>query len=227
MSLITSIYRCFIKATDIRRAVIAFFPWTNSVTWTCRVTIYQQQTRARGMAGLGGALVSVACVWPAGFKIVPGKLIVSAEQHRKPHRSNIYSLLEWGQDIKGLVSIMKQHCGLAVETESFQDDMFLFLPMLNVQTDRFDLILRDVLLCVILCLVLPLDGIVTLYCVAPPAEEHSKQGMSLIHSKIKKLWSHPVRIYRPWSPMRFWGWAPIVLMQLVWPWSIDCIMKFT
>ena len=74
-------------------------------------------------------LVSVVCVWPAGFKIGPGKLIVSAELQQKPHGSNFYSILERRQDIKGLVSIMKQRCGLAVVTESFKDDLFLFLSM--------------------------------------------------------------------------------------------------
>lgn len=38
--------------------------------------------------------LSVACVQPAGFKIVPGKLIVCAEQHWKPQRSCFYSILE-------------------------------------------------------------------------------------------------------------------------------------
>ena len=36
-----------------------------------------------------------------------------------------------------------------------------------------------------------------------------------------------VRIYGPWITVQFSDLAPIVLVHLVWPWSIDCIMKFT
>lgn len=82
---------------------------------------------------------------------------------------------------------MKKHCGLPVETESFKDDTFLLLPInISPQSNRLDLIPSDVLLSGILSPVLPLDGIVTLYCVVPPSEDRppSKQGISLINLKI-------------------------------------------
>lgn len=45
-----------------------------------------------------------------------------------------------------------------------------------------------------LCLLSPLDGIVTLYCVAPPSEDGGsslKTGDELDKLKNIKLWSHP------------------------------------
>lgn len=42
------------------------------------------------------------------------------------------------EDIKSLASIMKQPCGLAVETESINDDTFHFLPLF-IQTNTIEL----------------------------------------------------------------------------------------
>lgn len=140
----------------------------------------------------GHVLVSVPCVWPAGFKIVPEKLIVSAELQWKPHRSDFYSVLKWGRDMKDLVSIMKQHCGLPAETESFKDDAFQLLPI-NMSLYRVTG-LTWVLRCTaqyycILCWILPLDGIVTLYCVAPAlcGQASLKAGDELNKLKSPKL----------------------------------------
>lgn len=47
-------------------------------------------------------------------------------------------MLKRGQGIKGLVSIMKQHCVLPAETESLKDDEFQLIPI-KMSPYRLDL----------------------------------------------------------------------------------------
>lgn len=114
----------------------------------------------------------VDCVWPAGFKIVPGKLIICTEQQWKPWLIFLLHIRGW-----------TRHRGPYQHNESawrFNDDASLpaanvgfFVQNLRAQTES--------LICAggtgrrgcggMLYSLWPLDGIVTLRCAAPPSDD--------------------------------------------------------
>lgn len=149
-------------------------------------------------------VLSVACVRPAGFKIVPGKLIICAEQHWKPQRSCFYSIWEAGpKRALSALWIYMEIWRWCISVTSSED---LFSQQLKDKTWFLDMALVNV----ILHLIWPLDGIDTLYCVAPPSDDRppSMQEMSFINEKNREIcgviWSTTVTIYWPWVTMRFW-----------------------
>lgn len=172
-------HQYFIKATDARPNVWKMDSRVRN-EWAFGY-LEQQRFSLTAPAQAQRRVLSVACVRPAGFKIVPGKLIVRAEQHWKPQRSCFYSILEAWATIKSLISIiMNQHGNLKVMH-------FCHLQWRSLQTTvkRRGLISWHALVNVLLRRILPLDGIDTLYCVAPPSDNRppSMQRMSFIDKK--------------------------------------------